>query len=270
MSNGLRAAPLQAARLELWARIVCGVLGLAGLGAGATAVFVTDVEAGPAALLLAGLVLIVIALSGALPSSLKMGDNEVKFGAAGGVLDQTLERAGVSTGEKAAIVGQLDEAGAPPELTAPIRSSVAFEESTARLVTDIVDRGAGNMTVHPSMGPEQRSSPDLALNRSDGRIVFVDIVRQWPADTPGVMAAKLAVRCGILRSVNSGFAGLLYLCENVPSVWLAQTQDVIAGSPDLADLVRIIDMGHQMAGVLLEQTLRYFGDRAIAADVQAS
>jgi hypothetical protein len=71
----LRAA-VQLTRPMRWAALA---LGLAGLGAGGAAVFITHLEAGPVALLAAGLVLALIGLGGVMPTRLKIGDNEAEW-----------------------------------------------------------------------------------------------------------------------------------------------------------------------------------------------
>jgi hypothetical protein len=54
-------------------------LGIASLGAGGVAVFITHVEAGPVALLFVGLIFMIVALSGRLPTRLKLGENEAEW-----------------------------------------------------------------------------------------------------------------------------------------------------------------------------------------------
>lgn len=71
----LRAA-VKLSRPMRWTALA---LGLAGLGAGGTSVFITHVEAGPVALLAVGLVLALVGLAGVLPTRLKVGDNEAEF-----------------------------------------------------------------------------------------------------------------------------------------------------------------------------------------------
>ena len=69
----------EAIGVETWARWAAGVLGLIGLGAGGTAVFVTDLEAGPVALIVVGALLLFIGLAGVMPTRLKIGDNEAEW-----------------------------------------------------------------------------------------------------------------------------------------------------------------------------------------------
>ncbi len=65
--------------LNGFSRTASAVLGLAGLLAGGVAIFITHVEAGPVALVAAGLIFLLIAMSGRMPSSLKYGDAEARF-----------------------------------------------------------------------------------------------------------------------------------------------------------------------------------------------
>jgi hypothetical protein len=69
----------RAVAIAVWARWVAGFLGLAGLGSGGTAVFITRQEAGPVALIAAGVVFIFVALGGVMPTRLKVGDNEAEW-----------------------------------------------------------------------------------------------------------------------------------------------------------------------------------------------
>jgi hypothetical protein len=54
-------------------------LALVALGSGGVAVFVTQLEAGPVALLAVGLVLLLVGAGGLLPSRLKVGENEAAW-----------------------------------------------------------------------------------------------------------------------------------------------------------------------------------------------
>jgi hypothetical protein len=62
--------------INIWWRGCLGALGLAGLGCGGVAVFTTQLEAGPVALLAVGLVLLLIGVGGRLPNRLKVGETE--------------------------------------------------------------------------------------------------------------------------------------------------------------------------------------------------
>jgi hypothetical protein len=68
-----------AVKLTWWNRAILDLLGLAAFGAGAAAVFITHLEAGPVALIAAGLLLLLIGIGGHMPSRLKIGDNEAQW-----------------------------------------------------------------------------------------------------------------------------------------------------------------------------------------------
>jgi uncharacterized membrane protein HdeD (DUF308 family) len=78
------AKPVQASvrrpgnKLSTPSRVTAYALGIASLGAGGVAVFVTYVEAGPIAPLFVGLIFMIIGLSGRLPTRLRIGDNEAE------------------------------------------------------------------------------------------------------------------------------------------------------------------------------------------------
>lgn len=65
--------------IAVWARWLAGLLGVAGLGAGGTAVFLTHVEAGPVALIGAGVLFLFLALGGVMPTRVRVGEAEAEF-----------------------------------------------------------------------------------------------------------------------------------------------------------------------------------------------
>jgi hypothetical protein len=82
--------------------------GIAGLGAGGVAVFITHVEAGPVALLAVGLIFMIVALGGRLPTRLKIGENGAEWQeAAGEVIETALDAAPPSA--RAELAVQLRE-----------------------------------------------------------------------------------------------------------------------------------------------------------------
>ncbi|HEX4094116.1 MAG TPA: hypothetical protein VHZ33_35830 [Trebonia sp.] len=66
-------------KVATWARWLAGVLGAAGAGAGGVAVFLTQAEAGPVALIAAGALFLLLALGGVMPTRVKIGDNEAEW-----------------------------------------------------------------------------------------------------------------------------------------------------------------------------------------------
>jgi hypothetical protein len=74
--SSTRRSPIE---VQTWARCLAGILGLAGLYAGIVATFTRDVEAGPVALIAMGSLFLIIALSGVLPTRIKIGHNEAAW-----------------------------------------------------------------------------------------------------------------------------------------------------------------------------------------------
>jgi hypothetical protein len=90
--NSTPVMPRSANKLGTRNRVIAYTLGVAGLGAGGVAVFLTHVEAGPVALLAVGLIFMIVALSGRIPSRLKIGENEAEWqDAAGEVIETAVE-----------------------------------------------------------------------------------------------------------------------------------------------------------------------------------
>lgn len=69
----------EAISIKPWARWMSGALGLAGVGSGGAAVFLTHVEAGPVALIAGGAVFLLISFGGVMPTYLKVGVTEAKW-----------------------------------------------------------------------------------------------------------------------------------------------------------------------------------------------
>lgn len=104
-----RSELLRPVQIQTWARLAAGTLGAAGVGAGGAAVFVTQVEAGPVALIAAGVLFTFIALSGVMPTRLKIGDNEAEW-------RQEVAESAASIQRQVPEVGDLlDSGGASPE-----------------------------------------------------------------------------------------------------------------------------------------------------------
>jgi hypothetical protein len=134
----IRTAP-SLGRPSRWAAFL---LGLAGLGAGGTAVFITHLEAGPVALLAVGLILVLVGLAGKMPSRLKVGDNEAEFleerEAMSGALLQSVESA--PPGSKREVAGVVQRvAEVAPEVAAPAQAALEYDDMVLGLVKVVMD-----------------------------------------------------------------------------------------------------------------------------------
>jgi hypothetical protein len=125
-------------KLSTPSRLTAFTLGIAGLGAGGVAVFITHLEAGPAGLLAVGLIFMIIALSGRLPTRLKIGENEAEWQQiAGDIIETALDSATPST--KAELTPQLEElAEVAPRAAAPALSGLAYERLVVSMLNESV------------------------------------------------------------------------------------------------------------------------------------
>jgi len=106
-------------------------LGLVGLGSGGVAVFVTHLEAGPVALLAVGLVLLLVAAGGRLPSRLKVGDSEATWDAVEEFVERVAE--GVSPDQRPELVDALNDL----RRAARLLLLLASVQSQAGLLTNV-------------------------------------------------------------------------------------------------------------------------------------
>jgi hypothetical protein len=130
-------------------------LGLAGLGAGSAAVFVTHLEAGPVALLAVGLVLLLVGAGGRLPSRLKFGENEATWDAVEEFVERVVE--GVSPEQRPGLVEALNDLReAAPAAAAAGLGAVSGGVEYERLITDLVMQAV--MEINQSSSPPLKCS----------------------------------------------------------------------------------------------------------------
>jgi hypothetical protein len=138
-------APERAARatkkLGTPSRVAAFALGISGLGAGAVAVFVTHLEAGPVALLAVGLIFMIVGLAGTLPTRLRVGDNEAAWEIERQAVETFVERVVEVTpvANQREFLGALgDLAEDAPEVAARGISAVAYEQQLRAELEEVV------------------------------------------------------------------------------------------------------------------------------------
>ena len=122
-------------------RVAAFALGIAGLGAGAVAVFVTHLEAGPVALLAVGLIFMIVGLAGTLPTRLKVGDNEAAWEIERQAVETFVERVAEVTpvANQREFLGALgDLAEDAPEVAARGISAFAYEQQLRAELEEVV------------------------------------------------------------------------------------------------------------------------------------
>jgi hypothetical protein len=117
------------------------VLGLAGLGSGGVAVFITQLEAGPVALLAIGLVLLLIGTGGRLPTRLKVGENEAAWDAVEGFVSRVADE--VPSDLAPQLVDALNElAQAAPSAAAAglgvVTERITYERMVRKMLSEAV------------------------------------------------------------------------------------------------------------------------------------
>jgi hypothetical protein len=131
-----RSAGMQ---IGTWWRAIAVGLGLAGLGAGGTAAFVTHLEAGPPSLIGMGLVLLLVGIGGRLPTRLKMGENEAAWDAVENFVERAVEDA--SHGDRSDLIDALgDLAEAAPQAAASGLSAIAYHKMIKEMLGTAVSR----------------------------------------------------------------------------------------------------------------------------------
>jgi hypothetical protein len=162
-------------QINAWYRTALIVLGLAGLGSGAAAVFITQLEAGPVALLLIGLVLLLIGIGGRMPSRIKVGDNEVAWEAFQEFVERVVER--TPKDEASELLADLTElAKDAPQAASAGLSAIAYEQLVSRMVYDafieLPEKTPGTVGVSPFEGTDR--GRDMVID-SENRTVVVQV-----------------------------------------------------------------------------------------------
>jgi hypothetical protein len=154
-------------RIKGWRQLLVVALGLVGLGSGGAAVFITQLEAGPVALLAVGLVLFLVGLGGRLPSRLKMGENEISWPAIRGMQDFAVRYVEDAPQHESAEVADAlgDLAEVAPQIAAPALGALAFLNLVYALLSDVLTQLNRDLP-----GPVYRYEPGGALG-CDGVIV---------------------------------------------------------------------------------------------------
>lgn len=166
-------------RLSKASRTVAFALGIAGLGAGGAAVYLTHLEAGPVGLMAVGLIFMIIALGGILPTRLKIGEGEAEWQVAvGGILETAVEAAPPAA--RAELIDRLNDlAVIAPAAAAPALSGLAYEELIADLIQEIIFQDdaleMSSETIVYQPPPRVSSGFDLTIVVADNRALLIEI-----------------------------------------------------------------------------------------------
>jgi hypothetical protein len=204
------------------------VLGLIGLGSGGAAVFITQLAAGPVALLAVGLVLLLVGLGGRLPSRLKFGDNEAAWDAVETFVERAAENA--SPADRPGLALLLgDLAQAAPAVAAPALSAFAYEDMILGMLKeaalDLARSQDAAVSLHLQGLPEQNEPawldtwrairPDAVIADYRGAHVVVEIKA---GRIGGDVVNRLAAVLGAYQLIPGDWApGVLLVSRDGPS-----------------------------------------------------
>jgi hypothetical protein len=210
--------------IRLPQRWIAGVLGVACLGAGATATFTRDVEAGPVALVASGLLLAVVALAGYMPRRLKWGESEAEF-SIDELREYAVERvAEAAPQEQDRLVERLIEVD--PRAAASAQRARAWERTVLAMLSDIIElRGD---VIATGLGVVT----DTITTRFDGVIARKDGSR------------KAVVKAEVARSMMTpDWVDMLHdeLVAAVPTLEVQMMLLVLNEPPSLAAQKRLLD-----------------------------
>jgi tetratricopeptide (TPR) repeat protein len=220
----------QAVKIEPWARWIAGIFGVVGLGSGGAAVYLTHVEAGPVALIAGGALFLLMALSGVLPTRLKIGDNEAEWQEVaesvsnirrqvpelGALLDSggfslgaiaagqipapspNLVQAGVRVGALTEDVRFLQERAGqeavPPDALLEIgRGYLAQQDwsTGARFIDEYVRSGNGDWETYFALGVAYANSRQGEKTDRAALRAYDEAISRLPANAPVAMTARL-------------------------------------------------------------------------------
>ena len=179
-------APRRAARatnkLGTPSRVAAFALGIAGLGAGAVAVFVTHLEAGPVALLAVGVIFMIVGLAGTLPTRLKVGDNEAAWEIERQAVETFVERVaeGTPAANQREFLGALgDLAEDAPEVAARGISAFAYEQQLRAELEEVVSELESSFPDRHPVGfatevISDQQMVDAIIQGPTGRLVAVE------------------------------------------------------------------------------------------------
>jgi hypothetical protein len=228
-NSGLPAVKPSLLKLGRWSRASAIVLGLAGLGAGGVAVFVTHLEAGPVALIAAGLIFVLVGMGGRIPNRLKVGESEAAWEeereAVQGFVRDVAERS--SGSQRPQIIGALaDLAGRAPGVAAPAVKAIAYEEMVLSMLGELHDKSQASESRIPAFNlvrPEQSGGPasvDALLVSPEGYGVAVEVKSSYEGSAIKPLSDTLEGYSRLKRTDERATVLLLVMADRMPSQFL--------------------------------------------------
>lgn len=207
MPDQVSKPPRTAIALNDEAKILMCCLGLGGLIFGTLAIFRTEVEAGPVALLILGALFVIVALAGELPTRLKVGDNEAEWAAqreVGELLAQTI--GSTPNSERDAQIAELEQiAERAPIAAAPALRAIAFEQSVVHLLEKLQADGRSSgfeISTHFFGDRIRRATIRHLPTRDTPKVVVIEVryrLETWSLFWRKIMAARSENNLPLMR-----------------------------------------------------------------------
>jgi hypothetical protein len=236
-------------KLSMPGRVTAFALGAASLGAGAVAVFVTHLEAGPVALLAIGLIFMIVGLAGTLPTRLKVGDNEAAWEIERQAVETFVERVAedvVPVVNQREFLGALDDlAEDAPRFAAPLYSALAYERIVKSMLEDAVRTLDEDVKLpSPALEWQPRGSDvkmDAVVSTADGRTLIIELKTSQRTSARNILG-QLQVYRDRMPGLSGGLLISRYHVRG--SDLLAQEPYtyyvVVAGREDQNELTRVM------------------------------
>jgi hypothetical protein len=165
--------PSKPNKIAPWAQWVAGIVGVIGLAGGGIATFTESVEAGPVAMIAVGALFLIVGLSGALPTRLKIGDNEAEWQAVQEFVEATVE--GAPPEDRPEQFDRLRElAKAAPRAAASAIDAVIYEQTVLEMLRQIAHEVRPQITTSSNAGPSDMGI-DMTTIGPTGKRALVQI-----------------------------------------------------------------------------------------------
>ena len=223
-------------------RIAAFALGLAGLGAGGFAVFVTHLEAGPVGLLAVGLIFMIVALAGTLPTRLKVGENEAAWEVERQAVEIFVERVAENApaeSQPEVLDALSDLAEDAPEVAARGLSAMRFEMLVRQEIESITrELEASSHGPHPirflAQVSDDKQRIDTTLEGPNGRRVMVEIRGSTKGSGSPIWLDIMHQGLFHESSASGGFDAMLFVTR-VPLT--SETQERVNKYPEVHHVV---------------------------------
>ena len=182
-SEGTPKGQLQPIPLERHQGMLIAGMGLCLMGSGVFAVFATEREAGPVALLGLGMLCFIIGLAGHLPTRLKLLDAELELGKIQDAVKDLVDDV-APTAEPLELMDSLSKLNrALPDVATPAIEGLLYHQSVVRLLQAIATDWNGS-----TVRVDDRRW-DVVMDRGDGTRLVVEIYsgRRGRADVTALL-----------------------------------------------------------------------------------